>query len=107
MTKLKTLKELPCVRMEEFSCCSGNKQEHLDHIAERKLRGLEPVETWTDDRILRQEAIKWVKFYKKRLKSKEWMKNNPLDNNGRIEFIKNFFNITEAELQDEVREELK
>lgn len=94
MNELKTLKDLPCVRMEEYSCCSGNKQEHLDEIPERKSRDLEAIETWTDDRVLRQEAIKWVKFQREKDYNHSKEEGEFLEN-----WIKHFYNITEEDLK--------
>ena len=62
-----------------------------------KLKTLKDMEVWSDwvkHKELRQEAIKWVKFYRSAIDRDTDQYWNPA-----VRFIMNFFNLTEEDLK--------
>ncbi len=117
MTDLKTLKGLPCIKDDEYSCCGGDKSKH-----ERKECGRNDEGPWTEDTDLKQEAINYIKELKRYdymekdgycLSCNEWFEGFGkhgnclvLDNfcessdiEGAIKILKHIFNITESDLK--------
>ncbi len=111
MTELKTLKDLKCIKEDEYSCCKGDKSKH-----ERGECGKHDTGPWTKDSDLKQEAINRIKYYSPTIKNFfigiseitgkviRHNKGDDLDsiqklNMGAIIELIEFFNITEEDLK--------
>ena len=112
MAELKTLKDLKCVLDDEFSCCGGYKDVHYnpEKYGTRLTVCRAP---WTNDKDLKQEAIKWIKELEvntfdhllDNCKIHDDFEDNGYDeytsmrHGNVINWIMYFFNITEEDLK--------
>ena len=94
MYKLKTLKDLPCIRDDEYSCCNEDKQKHYSGFCGDLDDG-----PWTKDSDLRELAIKWIKAFDNGECHTDFAADGR-DGQGNIcEWIQHVFNITEEDLK--------
>ena len=108
--KLKTLKDMKCIRDEEYSCCKGDKSKHkINHISGDLEWDKYNSYPWTNDYDLKQEAIndiKSIQSLEKTPQDKIWegMTGEKIvyseeAKQGIINYIKWKFNLSEEDLK--------
>ena len=89
--KLKTLKDLDCIH-----ACDNRKDKYCDACGTEESHSI-------DEQYLKQEAIKWIKELETHIDTD--LKENGINElelhaQYKIEWIKNFFNITDGDLNE-------